>query len=279
MRFVDCHSHTLHYSTDATQTVDDLLADAGEHRLAGICLTDHYDKDISYEQGVENIFNLEHYFRHLQPLRERTASDPTRLFIGIELGWMPYLTELYTEIVQDWPFDSITLSLHAMDYDQDICVSPGIYHDGIVNCYSRALSQMIDMMQAIPDFTILGHYDYVSRYVPSRVVRMDYQPLADEFDAVFRHLIAHGKALELNTRTTMKFQQLGVRGAAAWPDPAIFRRYRELGGELVALSSDSHQIGQAATLFPDAVDFLTSAGFRQVVHFENRLPVFTSLVV
>jgi len=40
MKLVDCHSHTVHYSTDAAQTVDELLQDAKAHDLAGICLTD-----------------------------------------------------------------------------------------------------------------------------------------------------------------------------------------------------------------------------------------------
>lgn len=97
---------------------------------------------------------------------------------------------------------------------------------------------MVEMMGSCPDFTILGHYDYVSRYAPNRPIRMEYKFLATEFDAIFRYLIEHHKSLELNTRSALKLQQLGWSGDAIWPDPKIFKRYLELGGRYVSLSSD-----------------------------------------
>ncbi len=278
MKLVDCHSHTVHYSTDAVQTVAELIEDARAQELAGICLTDHYDKDVNYT-GIEHIFDLPDYFNHLNPIRaqSRTSPQELQLYVGIELGWMPHLTRLYNQISQAWPFDSIILSLHNMDGDKDIFVDHSVYDQGALAAYSRALTQMVDMMSSCPDFTILGHYDYVSRYFPGPTTRMDYTPLADEFDALFAHLIAHGKAMELNTRTALKFKSKGLTGASAWPDPAIYKRYLEMGGELISLSSDSHQIGQAATLFPEAIEFLKSVGVRQLTHFANRKPILTAI--
>ncbi|MDD2533658.1 MAG: histidinol-phosphatase HisJ family protein [Eubacteriales bacterium] len=276
MRVVDCHSHSLHYSFDATQTVDDLLADAQAHQLAGICLTDHYDKDIVYD-GLENIFNIDQYFRHLSPLKQASAQLSTKLLIGIELGWMPNLTALYNQIIAGWSFDSIVLSLHVMDDGLDMYLHKQIFNEGVLPAFSRALKQMNDMVQAVPDFTILGHFDYISRYVPRQTVRMDYQPLADEFDTLFRTLIMNGKSLELNTRTTQKLIHNGLKGQAAWPDQQIFKRYLELGGELISLSSDSHQLGQVATLFPEAIDYLRSLGVLYVTHFEDLKPILTKI--
>lgn len=278
MKFVDCHSHSLHYSFDATQSLEDLLIDARKQGLSGVCLTDHYDKDIVYEQGVENIFNLENYFRHLQLFRENQNRNEPKLLIGIELGWMPYLTDLYQNITKQWSFDSIVLSLHAMDGDHDIFMDRSVFSQGVEAAFSRALLQMVEMMQNVPQFNILGHYDYISRYVPGQVQRMNYQPLRDEFDALFKHLIENGKSLELNTRTIHKFLHSGLKDRDAWPDPAIYQRYRELGGELVSLSSDSHQSGQVGYLFAEAENYLIDAGFKAVTHFENQKAVLTPLI-
>lgn len=277
MNVVDCHSHTAQYSTDGIQTLDELLFDATRQGLAGICLTDHYDKDICYEAGIEHIFDLATYFDHLAPVKASQPPDQAQLFIGIELGWMPHLTPLYNQIMADWNFDNVILSLHVMDDDKDIYVDRSIYDDGVLACYKRSLLQTVDMMKACPDFTILGHFDYVSRYVPGGPVRMEYGQMPEAFDAVFRHLIEHGKSLEFNTRTTLRFQQSGIRGADSWPDPAIFKRYLELGGQLISLSSDSHQLGQAATLFGDAIAYLQALGVQELTHFVNQKPVKTRI--
>jgi histidinol-phosphatase (PHP family) len=180
-------------------------------------------------------------------------------------------------MLADWPFDSVIISLHNMDGTKDIFVDRSVYDQGVMPAYSRALSQMAAMLLACPGARILGHFDYISRYVPGTPVRMDYAPLAEEFDALFATLIESGRALELNTRTVLKFQQLGLSGEQAWPDPAIFRRYADMGGAYVTLGSDTHQIGQAATLFPEALAYLRWVGIRQITHFVQGKPVVTSL--
>ena len=59
---------------------------------------------------------------------------------------------------------------------------------------------------------------------------------------------------------------------------AIFKRYLELGGQYISLSSDSHQIGQAATLFPEALEFLKAVGVSQLTHFVSKKPVLTPII-
>jgi histidinol-phosphatase (PHP family) len=276
VKIVDCHAHTIHYSTDGVQTLEELLADASSKGLAGICLTDHYDKDICYD-GIEHIFDLATYFKHLEKTIALLPSEGLKLFKGIELGWMPHLTPLFNEIIADYPLDSVILSLHCMDNDKDIYVDRSIYDNGVQDCFRRALRQSVEMMQCCPDFTILAHFDYVSRYVPGGPVQMEYRTLSDEFDALFRHLIQEGKSFELNTRSVLKFRQAVHSPENAWPDPAIFRRYLELGGRLVSLSSDTHQFGEAATLFPEALDYLRQVGVRELTHFEAMQPILTPI--
>jgi len=277
MKIVDCHSHSTEYSFDALQTIAELIEDARQKNLGGVCLTDHYDKDVSYSTGVEVIFNLPEYFDQLRQIRSQQKLTDPQLLIGIELGWMPYLTPLYNQIAAQWPFDSVILSLHMMDDKKDIFLDQSIYDQGINAAYSRALIQMVEMMSSCPDFNILGHFDYVSRYVPGRPVRMEYHRLAQEFDAVFAYLIANNKSIELNTRTALKLSHLGLTGDAIWPDPQIFQRYLEMGGKLISLSSDAHEVGQAGLLFDEAVQYLVKLGVTHLTHFVSRQPVLTAI--
>ena len=277
MKFVDCHTHSAQFSNDALQTITELMGDAKKSGLAGVCLTDHYDKDIGYQPGVEDIFEIETYFEQLRQAQSQLQPSDPALLIGIELGWMPYLAPQLNQIIAKWPFDSVILSLHNMDGNKDIFLDRSIFDQGIVDAYSRALKQMVEMMTSCPDFTILGHFDYISRYVPGKPRRMEYKLLAEEFDQVFHYLIDHQKSLELNTRTALKLSDLGLSGEAIWPDPQIFRRYLELGGKYVSLSSDAHQNGQAAKLFPEAIDYLKNVGVREITHFVKRQPILTAI--
>ncbi len=273
---VDCHSHTAAFSNDAQQTIHELLADARSIGLAGICCTEHYDKDITYRDGQEEIFDIADCFAHVQPLRTATLDQPTRLYIGIELGWTPQHAGLLANIASRWSFDSIILSLHLLD-GLDMFRDREIFDDGASAAYRRAIVRMLDMVQSCPDFDILGHFDYISRYAPQQP-RLCYKDAPAAFDALFSHLAANNKALEINTRTVSKFRQIGRSAIDCWPDPQIIRRYRELGGQLITLGADSHQNGQAGGLFAETIEYLRHLGVRHLAHFVNRQPVLTAII-
>ena len=80
-----------------------------------------------------------------------------------------------------------------------------------------------------------------------------------------------GKGIEVNTS--------GYRGILGSPIPEydIVRRYRELGGEIICLGSDSHRSEHIASGFKEGRELLLNAGFRYTTHFEGRKPVFDSL--
>ena len=47
--------------------------------------------------------------------------------------------------------------------------------------------------------------------------------------------------------------------------------YRELGGELISLASDSHGTTDLAKPLERLVELLLECGFEQVVYYENRI--------
>ncbi len=60
-------------------------------------------------------------------------------------------------------------------------------------------------------------------------------------------------------------------------DPDILRRFRELGGEMISLGSDSHDPSRPGTNFPFFVSLVRSCGFRHLVHFSARRPLFDAI--
>jgi histidinol-phosphatase (PHP family) len=266
---IDTHTHMAPYSFDARQSVGQLLAQAERQGLAGVCTTDHYEKDLFYTGGREDIFDLAEFHQAMEPQRNAQPAGKPRLFLGIELGWLPHLDAHLAEISRAWPFDGIILSLHILK-GEDPYTDKKIFRPGKIAVYAAWLREMTAMIHAVPDFDILGHYDYVSRYGPYPDRKMRYAEVPEDFDAFLGTLAAAGKALEINTRTAAKLQASGYAGDEAWPDPAIIRRYRELGGQLISLGSDAHLPGETGNLFPEAAAWLRRQGCSELVHFERR---------
>ncbi len=273
---IDTHTHLSPYSHDAGQSVTELLTMADRQGLAAVCTADHYEKDIFYRGGEEDIFDPVAYFRELLPVQASRPTGTARLLLGVELGWLPHLNDHFAQFTAEWPFDCVILSLHIL-LGVDPFINPEIYRPGKLEVYGRYLQELAVMARNCPDFDILGHFDYISRYAPYPDRKIRYGELPVEFDRLLQTLIDMDKALEINTRTAVKLQSVGYVGQDAWPDAAIIRRYQALGGQLISLGSDAHQADQAGTLFSEAVVWLKNIGVRQLVHYEKRQACFTPL--
>jgi len=274
--YCDTHTHLSPYSHDARQTVSELLAQAARQGLIAVCTADHYEKDIFYEGGREDIFNIAGYFHDLAAVQDAQTSDEPRLLPGVELGYLPHLNDHFAQVTAKWPFNSVILSLHILE-GQDPFVLKSMYDPGKADVYGRYLGQLTRMITACPDFDIIGHFDYISRYAPYPDRKIYYGEFPREFDYLFDQMIQAGKALEINTRTIVKLQSCGYQGHDAWPDPAIISRYRELGGNLITLGSDAHKPDECGHLFPETIAWLRNLGCRQIVHYEKRQAIFSQV--
>jgi histidinol-phosphatase (PHP family) len=272
----DNHVHMAPFSHDARQTVRELLDHADQIGLAGIMTADHYEKDLFYAGGREDIFNVHDYFDLLRQVQADRPANTCKLQIGVELGYLPHLGGHIAGITASWPFDGVILSLHILD-GEDPYVDTIIYRQEKNRLYARYLEIMRNMALDCPDFDILGHFDYISRYglYPDR--KMYYDDLPDYFDSLFRVLIQGEKALEINTRSTARFKQLDYGKDGCWPDPAIIRRFLELGGIGISLGSDGHHPSEPGQFFQEGSAWLKSIGCRYLVHYINRKAFYTTI--
>jgi len=93
----------------------------------------------------------------------------------------------------------------------------------------------------------------------------------DIIDEILKVLIDKEKGLELNTGGIKK----GMKDFHPCMD--ILKRYRELGGEIITIGSDSHDTAHIAEHFDRAAEVLQACGFRYYTVFEKRLPEFIRL--
>ena len=192
------------------------------------------------------------------------------LLNGIEAGYQSHLADRYRDMTATHPFDHVIGSVHALRGD-DIYFVQDVFLEGRETAYGAYLDALIEMASSGRWFDVLGHYDYVARFSGYAEPLLTYREQPDRFDRLFRQIIANGQALELNARSIRAMERVGLRDPM--PDPDIFLRYRELGGDLIAVGSDAHATNEVGLYRSRIRDYLLGLGFRRTFVYIDRSPV------
>ncbi len=262
---IDTHVHS-HHSPDARGSMLTIAQAAQSQGLTGVVFTEHgewYPGDEAY-----GYLNLDAYFSEIDEARtyfngRAALGDAFTLLSGIELGNPHEFSREVTAILARYPFDLVVGSVHWID---DL---PGwerpIFDSGIPAVYRRYFEELLAMVE-VADFDVLGHLDLVRRDSWDLFRQtLTLEPYAEMIDTVLRRLISDGRGLEINTSALRKGLPEPV------PGPAILRRYRELGGEILVIGSDAHRPEHLGHGFAVARDIALAAGFERVARFEQRL--------
>ena len=190
--------------------------------------------------------------------------EGVKILKGIEIGMYEECHEQIRNVLSSNSFDQVLASVH---YIQQTDPYYGGYYEGKdwKQAYGGYLETIYREMTWLGDFDIMGHYDYIVRYAPYPVTSIRYRDFSDIFDEMFRYLIYEGKALEINTKSYE-----GHRGRIVELDHNVLLRYREMGGEIISLGSDSHEPSRVGAGFPHFAGLLKSLGFRWTAHYEQR---------
>lgn len=192
------------------------------------------------------------------------AGRGLKILKGIEIGMHENHREDIRKVLAENSFDQVIASVHYLDG-----VDPyyGEYYldKDWKRAYGMYLETIYKEMVWLEDFDIMGHYDYIVRYAPYPESCMRYLDFSDIFDEMLTYIIHEGKALEINTKSYQDH-----KGRLVTLDKDVLRRYRELGGEIISLGSDSHVPDQAGNNFQHFAEVLRSLGFRWTAHYEKR---------
>ena len=264
----DCHIHSS-FSTDSCMEALTACESAIKAGLTGIAFTDHFDFDFPGTEG-EFLFDLNLYQRYMDNIKVKYKSR-LNVLKGIEIGIQPHVIDKSLKLVEKYDFDFILASVHLIDGMDPY--SSGFYDGKTKNeSYLRYLEEVFFVITHFSDFDVTAHLDYIIRYAGYDDRSLRYSDFRDILDMIFKELVSKGRGLEINTGT-YKERNSGIRLPEF--DIELLKRYRQLGGEVITLGSDSHSpeyIGYKFDLFNEKIK---SAGFKYIAHFENRKPVFT----
>ena len=271
----DNHNHSEFSFDGKRASVERSAISAKNKGLGGICFSDHCDFYVppmkaSFEDLVPEYFNVTEQQAEIDRVQELCGND-FKILKGIEIGMYEECHEQIRTTLKDNDFDQIIASVHYIDQTDP-------YYGGFYDekdwkqAYGRYLETIYREMIWLRDFDIMAHYDYVARYAPYTQASILYRDFSDILDEMFRYLISEGKALEINTKSYQDYN-----GRTLQLDTELLLRYKDMGGEIISLGSDSHDPARTGDKFGHYAALLKSLGFRWTAHFEKRKLVQTTL--
>lgn len=259
----DFHMHST-VSFDGHDTPERMLRAAEEMGLKEICFTDHRDYELHTEQQTM-VFD----WRTYGDAYDRLVSPAVQVRRGMEFGLK---TDNAGQLAMDARMrhlDFILGSVHFVE-EQDVYWQP--YWEGktVLEAERRYLEETLACVLAHEDFDVLAHLTFLSKARAHPAPRpIPLKAHRDVIDEILRVLARKGKGLEMNTS--------GVdRCGDFLPDAAYFRRFRELGGEIVTIGSDAHTANRVGQYSARACGILKDI-FGYVCTFADRKPVFHKL--
>ena len=256
----DFHMHSR-VSFDGHDTGEAMARAALAAGLTEICFTDHLDYDPMGQMGIlafdTDVYNREYDTLEIPGLKIRR---------GMEFGMTPDNKQQFLQDLNRRPFDFVLGSVHFVD-DQDVYFDDYWGGKSIFQAERRYLESTLECVQIHDDFDVLAHLTYISKTHAHPAPRpVSYGKHREIIDEILRLLVTKGKGLELNTS--------GMdRCGAFLPDADIFRRFRELGGQIVTVGSDAHRTNRVGQYSQEACTLLRDI-FGYVCTFEDRKPIF-----
>ena len=272
----DYHVHCM-FSDDSWYLPEQVCEDAWRQNLDEICFTDHVDYGIKpdwndalsakvmFGQRALNV-DYDAYIPCIADLRTRWAGRLT-VKCGLELGVQTHTIPQFNALWERYgdKLDFVLLSVHQVG---DAEFWTGEFQEGrSQEEYNRAYYQeLYDVATGFDHWSVLAHADLIKRYDPSGA--LGFPANRDLVAATLRHAIAQGKGIELNTSS--------VRYGLADSQPAaeILRLYRDLGGTIVTLGSDSHAPGHLGAYLRHYQRYLASLGFEGFCTYDRMEPTF-----
>jgi len=257
---IDYHIHTT-VSPDAEQALGDVVNRARELGLTHIAITDHYEfmDGVFYDRW--KIRDLEKYGREIDEYNSRYKD----IYIakGIEVGRVNKNKEQIKKVLDTIDFDFIIDSAHFVD-DMDPYYPEYFYgktKEQAYHGYLREISESIDYMD--DRVSIIGHIGYIARYSPYDDYELRYEEFKDIFDELLIKAVRRGIGIEINT------SNFGRKRDELMPPVSIIKRYRQLGGEILTIGSDSHRVSDIGKGFETARQIALEAGFKYLSVFKN----------
>ena len=259
----DYHMHSK-VSFDGKSDALEMALTAKERGLKEICFTDHIDHEINVEKEImvfdQQVYNATYDNLEVPGLKIRR---------GVEYGLKVGNKEQLRQDLKRCDFDFVLGSVHFVK-EVDVYLEPYWQGKNLQEAYREFMEETLLCVQEHEDFDVLGHLTFIckGRGNPTKEL-LYYKDHREIVDEILRELARKGKGMEINTS--------GVdRCGGFLPTADFFRRFKELGGEIVTIGSDTHNAERVGQYSKEACEIFKEI-FGYVCTFEGRQPIFHKL--
>ncbi len=264
----DSHVHSNN-SFDAKDSVKELCEWAVKNEIQGFCITDHLDINDCDEVMERSIIKSHEETREASEI----YGDKLKLRVGIELGQPLQNQQLSERILRGFPCDFIIGSMHNVKGEKDFYFmgKPDFQHrlEELLTKYYEEYYEMVKWGK----FDVIGHITYPLRYIEGNFnIKVD---MSKYNEIIFEMLkVAVDKSVGIEINVSGFRQPYGKQ----FPDFNHIKEYKELGGEIVTIGSDSHNRFSLGQHFKEGKELLLEAGLNHYCEFENRKPKMISIL-
>ncbi|MBP3040911.1 histidinol-phosphatase HisJ family protein [Bacillaceae bacterium Marseille-Q3522] len=259
MYLTEYHHHTNN-SFDSKAEMDEVCLQAIVNGVNEICFTEHFSVIPSLVTYGHMNFNK--YFAQIAECRNK-YQDKLVIKIGLELCEPHLLKEEYQKELHDKNLDFILGSVHNLDQQS---LRSFMKEKEPYEVYYRYFEEVLKLV-AEADIDVLAHIDLMKRYAITEKGKYQLSDFQTLIEAILQKAVDRGIGLEINTS--------GWRNKAVQeplPSKAFLSLYREMGGEILTIGSDSHIVQTVGDHLKEALLLAQEVGFTHIYTFEKRKP-------
>ncbi|MEK4667816.1 histidinol-phosphatase HisJ family protein [Niallia sp. FSL R7-0271] len=256
--YTDYHHHSNH-SFDSKADMEEICQNAIHNGVHEICFTEHFS--VNPNAPTFGHMEWEKYLNDINKCKELFKGKLT-IKLGIELCEPHQMMDSYHRVLSPIPFDFILGSVHNLGGTtlrkfMNAHPEKDIYED-----YFLELKEMVKNA----DIDVIAHFDLMKRYAFSTRGLYDFTKHKDLIADILTIAINREIGLEINTSGLRTSLELSM------PHDDILKLYKELGGQLLTIGSDSHHAATAGAGFKEGIELVKACGFTHFYTYSLRKP-------
>jgi len=278
MFYSDYHIHTKHsfdYQTPLLGSVKNIAQICYEKGLNEIALTDHHELIFS-SKGRFPAVDFNALFSEVQKQKD-FYNGKLNVLYGVELGQILEAMDTADTFLRRHCFDFVIGSVHTIRNGEDF------YYLDFSSYTEEELwviweNYVLDNIQLARwgkgKISTIGHFTYPYRYYKKN----GFGPIIENFkktqlyDEFLNEVIENDIALEINTSGF----RYGLNDSS--PSFDLVKRYIQMGGKLITVGSDSHNLRNCGDSIKDVYEFLVENGLKYIARFNKMKISFEKII-